>query len=156
MGMALAQEMDLCLLVYSLLEDKDSFKGLKEKIGSIPYIEVGTHLDLALEVSKDCDIAVSNIKGLGISELKSMIRAKLSEKESSGAQYQIVSQRQYDLFLSLSRHCFAAVDALQGIYGPAIAAEEITQALERLAELSGEEVREAVLDRLFTKFCIGK
>ena len=34
--------------------------------------------------------------------------------------------------------------------------EEITQALERLAMLRGESARENVLDRLFSKFCIGK
>ena len=37
-----------------------------------------------------------------------------------------------------------------------LAEPDIQAALERLAELSGEDVREAVLDRLFAKFCIGK
>ncbi|MEC7985943.1 MAG: tRNA uridine-5-carboxymethylaminomethyl(34) synthesis GTPase MnmE [Myxococcota bacterium] len=155
MGLSLAQEMDLCLLVFSLLEGKSSLDLLKDKIGNTPYIEVGTHSD-RLHESINCDTMVSNINGDGISDLKLKIRSRLSERESSGAQYQLVSQRQYELFLSLSEHCFNAAQALEGFYGPAIAAEEITEALERLAELSGEEVREAVLDRLFTKFCIGK
>ncbi len=156
MGLTLAKEMDLCLLVFSVLDGKSSLNSLKDKIGAVPYLEVGTHHDLLKNQQHDCDIVVSNIDGTGIDALRSMIRARLSEKETSGAQYQIVSQRQYELFLALSRHCFDAEQAIKGFYGPAIAAEEITQALERLAELSGEEVREAVLDRLFTKFCIGK
>ena len=138
------------------MEGKSNLEFLKERIGSVPYIEVGTHLDQQKDTSISCDMMVSNLDGTGVVELKSLIRTRLSEKESSGAQYQIVSQRQYELFLALSRHCFDAEQALKGFYGPAIAAEEITEALERLAELSGEEVREAVLDRLFTKFCIGK
>ena len=40
--------------------------------------------------------------------------------------------------------------------GAAVAVELGYSSLEALAELSGSTVREAVLDRLFARFCIGK
>jgi tRNA U34 5-carboxymethylaminomethyl modifying GTPase MnmE/TrmE len=46
--------------------------------------------------------------------------------------------------------------ALDGALGPAVAVAEIVFAIERLGELEGIDAREAVLDRLFSRFCIGK
>ena len=40
---------------------------------------------------------------------------------------------------------------MTGFLGPAVATEEITLALEALAELRGGDAREAVLDQLFSK-----
>ncbi len=40
--------------------------------------------------------------------------------------------------------------------GVAVAAEALTGALERLDALDGRDSREAVLDALFRRFCIGK
>ena len=42
------------------------------------------------------------------------------------------------------------------VLGPAVAAEELVVALERISEFKGGDVREQILDRLFSRFCIGK
>ena len=57
---------------------------------------------------------------------------------------------------AISRHANDAADALGGEIGPAGAAEDILCAMERLYELSGSNPREVVLDRMFSRFCIGK
>jgi tRNA U34 5-carboxymethylaminomethyl modifying GTPase MnmE/TrmE len=46
--------------------------------------------------------------------------------------------------------------ALSGALGPAVAVSEVIAAIERLGELEGIDAREAVLDRLFSRFCVGK
>lgn len=33
---------------------------------------------------------------------------------------------------------------------------DIKQALRRLADITGEDVDEAIVDRVFSKFCVGK
>ena len=67
-----------------------------------------------------------------------------------------LSQRQQSLFQVIADHIDMSAVALNGFLGPAVATEEITLALEALAELRGDDAREAVLDQLFSKFCIGK
>ena len=157
LGLKLAKEVDLCLLVFSAQQEstQEQLDWLEEQIAPVPVILVGTHLDLCSSHSNG-DVLISNTTKENIDILKEKILSSLREKPTQSASLSIVSQRQYDLFLSLARHCSMASSALLGIYGPAVAAEEVTEALTRIAELTGEEVRERVLDRLFSKFCIGK
>lgn len=156
LGLNLAKEVDLCLLVFSAQREntQEQLDWLEEQVSPVPVIRVGTHLDQC--TSHAGDVLISNTTKENIDVLKEKILSSLREKPTQGASLSIVSQRQYDLFLSLARHCTMASEALLGIYGPAVAAEEVTEALTRIAELTGEEVRERVLDRLFSKFCIGK
>lgn len=160
MGLSLAREVDLCLLVCSTNNYKDGIESkldwLEQQVSSVPVLRVGTHLDQCVNAPKELDVMVSNTTQENMDMLKKSILRRLREKPTQGTSLSIVSQRQYDLFLSLARHCSMASSALLGIYGPAVAAEEVTEALTRIYELTGEEVRERVLDRLFSKFCIGK
>ena len=88
--------------------------------------------------------------------MRHRIRTELGLQESKESKWIALSQRQYELFLSIAEHIELGAEALVGFLGPVVAAEEITRALERLADLRGESAREAVLDRLFSRFCIGK
>jgi tRNA modification GTPase len=115
---------------------------------------VGTHLDLASSLP-GVDCAISNTQGDGLDSLRQAIREHL-QGPRSGEQVALFSQRQYDLVCRLAEHTDAARGALLGELGPAVAAEEVHGALQRLAELSGGDPREEVLDRLFSRFCIGK
>ena len=160
-GISMAKEVDLCLLVFSLQEAQynpeiyTQLDTLEKQVAPVPVLRVGTHLDLVSTIDM-ADMVISNKTKEGLEEIKNHILSLLRSKTTTGEAYTIVSQRQYDLFLSLARHCYQARDALLGILGPAVAAEEITEALQRISELTGEEVRERILDRLFSKFCIGK
>ena len=153
----MAKQVDLCLLLISLEDPNcDVIGRLKDLLIDKEIIIVGTHLDKVDEAPVKTDIQISNVTGKGIDELKKTIRKKLGDITTSGEKWIVLSQRQHELLLSISLHCERAGLALQSDFGPAIAAEEVTQALERMAELSGADAREAVLDRLFSKFCIGK
>jgi len=101
-------------------------------------------------------VRVSAHAGLGLGALRSEIRRALGVGLPSGARAALSSQRQHDLCRALGAHAREAAAALLGPLGPAVAAESCTAALERLAELTGADVREDVRDRLFARFCIGK
>lgn len=158
LGRTMTAEADLLLLITPLSAPPGpAWPVLLERTAALPRLRIGTHTDLPPHPdAPPVDLCVSSTTGDGVSLLKAAIRAQLSEGASGGEQLVVLSQRQHDLFRAVSEHAEQAAGALSSILGPAIAAEEVTAALDRLAELSGEDVREAVLDRLFAKFCIGK
>jgi tRNA modification GTPase len=92
--------------------------------------------------------------GAGIAGLRVAIRDHLAAAPTDAAA--LTTQRQHDLLRAIAGHARASAAALSGPLGPAVAAEECTRALMVQGELTGEDVREGVLDRLFARFCVGK
>jgi tRNA modification GTPase len=113
---------------------------------------VGTHADVG-DLRHDVDHRISNATGQGLDQLRDAIARSLEEP---GGTPLLFSARQFDLYTAVSAHLRAASDALGGVLGPAVAAEEATRGLERLTELLGQDARESVLDAMFARFCIGK
>ena len=101
-------------------------------------------------------LAVSAPTGVGLDALQDAIYARLGALVPAGAQLALHSARQHDACLAVARGCAEAADALRGPAGPAVAAEATTHALDALFAWTGEHARDAVLDRLFTRFCVGK
>ena len=154
MGLDLAKEADLCLLICPAHKSGKSIEVLKENIEN--YIVVATHSDLEKEVSFKYDILVSNTDKSGLNELFIKIRTMLGINKNVEENLISLSLRQQSIFYSIADHIDIASQALNGFLGPAVATEEITLALEQLALLRGDDAREQILDRLFSKFCIGK
>jgi tRNA modification GTPase len=122
----------------------------------IPTWWVGTHADLAPQ-REQLPIELSNRTGEGLEELRRALRGYLLQGAGPrSAELVLLSHRQAELVGAVSRACAEAALALAGPAGPAVAAEELIDALGRLGELVGADVREEVLDRLFSRFCIGK
>jgi tRNA modification GTPase len=95
------------------------------------------------------------VSGAGIEALKARIVEALRGEEAGGAGIVLGTQRQRDLFAEVARCAAEAADTL-GSGGPAVAAERVYAALAALDGIIGRDTREAVLDRLFARFCIGK
>ena len=129
---------------------------LQNEIGSVPSLLVVTYTDLVDEVYFESDCLISNKTGRGILIIKEKIRTLLGLNNTLENKHVSLSKRQQSLFQRIAEHADISAEALTGFLGPAVATEEITLALEALAELRGGDAREAVLDQLFSKFCIGK
>ncbi len=158
LGRSLSARADLILVVLPSNRPLCSAsKELLERTRELDRLVVGTFLDTPS--ANECpvtDINISNHTGEGIDRLRDRIRERLGEGYLGGAGASLLSQRQHDLFHALARHALDGVAALKGPLGPAVAANETVMAIERLGELVGIDPREAVLDRLFSRFCIGK
>lgn len=156
MGMELAQEADICLFLTPAYEPIGVIDQLKKSLNHIPSLIIATHADICGNPDYEYDCLVSNIENTGIIDVKLKIRTMLGFGKTNEEQHVALTYRQQSLFLSIAEHLELSAHALSGFLGPAVAVEEITQALEHLSSLRGESAREQVLDTLFAKFCIGK
>jgi len=150
LGSALADAADLRLLLFHP-SHCPGWKHLPP-----PTWTVATHADLPLADSSEvsADFVVSNATSTGLPQLRVALDNWLSDDPGGAAV--VGSQRQADLLLKIAERAVEAAGTLLGPIGPVVAAEAVTEALERLAAIHGHDVREDVLDRLFARFCIGK
>jgi len=156
LGRTLTEDVDLTLVLVPLhMKSDPSIADILMRTSDRHRLIVGTWLDSG-ESGDEMDLCISNRTGAGIDALQKKIRSMLGANELGEVSTMLLSQRQHDLFRAVGEHADHAAVALQGMLGPAVAAEECIQALERLSELVGSRVREDVLDRLFQRFCIGK
>ena len=158
LGRSLSDEADLVLLVLPQDRGADGItQALIERTASMSRVIVGSFSDgMPDPAAPPADQLISNLSEEGIDELRSVIRSRLGDGQTGGEVALVLSQRQHDLFLAVARCTATAREALLGILGPAVAATETVMAVERLGEIAGIDAKEAVLDRLFSRFCIGK
>ncbi len=155
MGQNLSADADLRLVVVPLNQPMHPAQAALLDRGS--HILVGTFSDKIRHAqAPTVDVEIDNTSARGVETLRQRIRQAVGLEESTTQTVVVLSQRQHDLYRSISTHCLEAQQALAGALGPAVAVSEIVYAIERLGELKGIDAREAVLDRLFSRFCIGK
>ncbi|MED5370060.1 MAG: tRNA uridine-5-carboxymethylaminomethyl(34) synthesis GTPase MnmE [Myxococcota bacterium] len=122
-------------------------------------VVVGNHADrvgAVLEWEGQPLLPTAAHTGQGVEALGEAIAAALVGESPGSAGLVIASQRQRDLLLEVAEACREAAENLVEGAGPAVSAQALYGALERLDDLSGKDTRERVLDALFSRFCIGK
>ena len=154
---------DVVLLLFDLaagwtVEDQALYEQIP---GAVPRLLVGNKLDLTNSAAEGApsspalDVRLSAQTGDGESAL---VQALLAQCGSLSEQPLLIAlnQRQSDL-------AARAAEALQR--SEEVAAQglpwdfwtiDLRQAIQSLGEITGEELTEAVLDRIFSRFCIGK
>ncbi|MEC9452024.1 MAG: GTP-binding protein, partial [Cyanobacteriota bacterium] len=163
---------DVVLLVFdlSLGWTSDDAALLAQIPDDLPRLLVGNKADLqpasmaaSLMVAslsdevdaKTPDVMLSALTGQGE---EALIEAVLQTSGASEAQGLVVAlnQRQQDLAataaIALARTQEAAEQKLPWDFWTI----DLRQAISSLGEITGEEITEAVLDRIFSRFCIGK
>jgi tRNA modification GTPase len=118
---------------------------------------VRTKCDVALK-SANCDgIPTSSINGLGLGELKQAIADRLTQL--AGVQGDVVAGTAARCRDSLDRalaSLSAALAAVDQDVGEEFVAGDIRVALEELGRIAGAVYTDDILDRIFSRFCIGK
>ncbi len=147
-ALALRQSQSADLLLWCVEADADS----QQRVSTVPILKVRTKADL--RHSNDAGIATSVKTGQGISDLKALLaeRAQAFNRPA--------------LAPSLSRcrhHVDAALKNLRAAHSivlyddPAeLLALELRLALEQIGEMIGAIYTDDLLDRIFSRFCIGK
>ena len=92
--------------------------------------------------------------GQGIPELMEELARRLSIGEESDGR--LTARRHIELAGAAADRLEAAVEAIGAGMPLDTAAIDIREALDDLAEITGENATEAVIDRVFANFCVGK
>ena len=109
--------------------------------------EVGSRTDAPVFV-------VSAGTGQGVPELVRELERRVSlDLEGDG---QLTTQRHIELAQAAAGHLDDAAAAIRAGLPLDTAAIDIRAALGKLAEITGENATEAVIDRVFSEFCVGK
>jgi tRNA modification GTPase len=97
---------------------------------------------------------ISAQTGRGISDLIDELTRRVTlDGEQEG---QLMAQRHIELARAAGDSLSRAVDAIRGGMPLDTAAIDIREALSTLSEITGENATEAVIDRVFEQFCVGK
>ncbi|MGC6482359.1 MAG: tRNA uridine-5-carboxymethylaminomethyl(34) synthesis GTPase MnmE [Synechococcus sp.] len=152
---------DLVLLLFDLAEGwmADDQALLDRMPATVPYLLVGNKADLVpsqgAEVPAVDVLQLSAQTGAGEAAL---VRAVLQRCGALSEQPLLVAlnQRQADLAAEAAAALLRSQEvAAQGLPWD-FWTIDLRQAIQSLGEITGEELTESVLDRIFSRFCIGK
>lgn len=118
-----------------------------------PRITVVTKSDVASPGVSDA-ISLSAVTGAGLDELRARLR-DWSGSEGPGARFAL-SRRQLALLRQARRSLDRAAESFKAGRSPEFAALDARAALDAIGGVTGKRVDEEILDRIFSRFCLGK
>lgn len=102
--------------------------------------------------------ATSARTGAGVSHLRDLLAALARDRFEKGraARGLFAGERQIEAVAAAREEVLAAASLINRAQPLEVAASHLHRAVERLSELTGARVTEEVLDRVFSRFCVGK
>ncbi len=158
---ARAAEANLVLWLMDAELGPERVPGLPDGLKELPVIRVlnkidtlpGDGSDAAREVG--ADIAISARTGTGIAELVDIISERVRAEAPAATDEPVITQARHrthlhEALMALESYLDGSPSALE------LRAEELRQAAQAIGRITGRIDAEDVLDRIFTRFCIGK
>ncbi|MEB3318307.1 MAG: tRNA uridine-5-carboxymethylaminomethyl(34) synthesis GTPase MnmE [Cyanobacteriota bacterium] len=149
---------DVALLLFDLGEGWTAAdQGLRERVPpGVPLLVVGNKRDrLAGAPPPEAELTLCALSGEGRQELTAALLERCGATDLQGLEVALNS-RQRDLAAAaaaaIGRTLEAASDRLPWDFWTI----DLREAIQRLGEITGDDVSEAVLERVFARFCIGK
>ena len=99
-------------------------------------------------------MGISAQTGTGLDGLIDELKRRIAVGEENNGQ--LTAQRHIELAQSAADSLDSAIDAIEKGMPLDTAAIDIREALSTLSEITGENVTEAIIDRVFEQFCVGK
>ena len=119
-----------------------------------PLVKVVNKIDLINdETPTDADVLTSAVTGEGIERLKALLYEKSFGDRGEDAAF-LIEERHYAALEKAKEYLKKAVAACGGPLE--LVGIDVTEAWERLGEITGETASEAIIEEIFSKFCVGK
>ncbi len=163
-AIAAAQQADIRVLVV----DGAGLAGVEAFGGINPDLVVYSKADLwdrDRDRDRDGDrgrdrdgVVCSCVDGTGLGELRKRLSALIDQVTRTGFRTDllVVGQRQLTALFAALHRVRAAKAALSSNMPLDLAAIDLRAAIDHLGEISGSSVSEEIMDRVFSRFCIGK
>jgi tRNA modification GTPase len=102
-------------------------------------------------------VRISAKFSLGVDELKKTIIGLCGASNDRLADETMITNLRHKIALEAAQNALmAARNCISRSASPEFAAFELREAVDRLDEITGQKIREEVLDKIFSSFCIGK
>jgi tRNA modification GTPase len=155
------QAADAVLLLFDLsvgwCDDDAALRDLVPE--GVPLLVVGNKADQltanSSSASAQADVCISALTGAGESDLVAQLLDRCGHSDPQGVQLAL-NRRQQDLAAVAAASLGASLEAARQQLPWDFWTIDLRAAVRALGEITGEEVSEAVLDRVFSRFCIGK
>jgi tRNA modification GTPase len=123
--------------------------------GEVDGLLVWSKIDL--RAPAEGGLGVSALTGRGLAELqRAILERALGPAADAGEDVLVATERQRALVEEAAAAAGRAAELAAGERPPELLAVELREAAVKLGQITGEEVGEDMLDRLFARFCIGK
>lgn len=144
-------------LVLHLADASDPGTWDAGEVGAASLVRVMNKIDLAdVGTLSEGAIGISCRTGAGIPELLARLQATAHPMTAAGAAPLLTRQRHREAVTAAHAALLAAVAEAESTAELALAAENLRVAARSIGEITGAVGVEAVLDRIFATFCIGK
>ena len=156
------EESDLVLLLLEAsVEPSEEDKELLHQVKDRPYLIIRTKKDQGEKITgfgdPDKTIVLSAYTGEGVEILKKRIRdmvLKGSLQSSDGIF--LANNRQQEAVRKAAESIRSATLTLENEMGTDLVSMDLNAAYDLLGELTGNSVREDLIDTIFSRFCLGK
>ncbi|RMA78540.1 tRNA modification GTPase [Metamycoplasma subdolum] len=136
-------------------KEDEEYRLIKKLAKNKVYLSVISKIDLVKDRTKFKDIIISAKKGY-LWELRSALVDAYSKVDLDDKKI-IYNERQLSLLKKCRLNLEEASKGLKKDFGPEVVIVDLTKAWENLREiLNKEHDNEALLDKIFSKFCLGK
>ena len=157
------EEADLIILMLDASRDIDEEdKAIIDKIKNRKYIVLLNKIDLDMEISQevindlDNKIDISAKTGKGIDDLKTEIKNLFFNGEINSESLIISNTRHKQALYRSLENCDIALNRVNANEYLDLISIYITAAMKALGEITGDELEEDLLNKIFSEFCVGK
>ena len=135
--------------------DEDDARVLEILRGK-PLIKVFNKVDaITDETETDADVHTSALTGEGVNGLKELLYTRGFGGERAEDAAFLIEERHYDALRRAKEHLQAAITACE--FQPLdLIGIDVKAAWDALGEITGETATEAIIQEIFSKFCVGK
>ena len=156
-------EADLIILMLDASRDiDDEDKEIIDKIKDKKYIVLLNKIDLDIKISKEIisnlnnKIDISAKTGKGIDDLKKEIKNLFFNGEINSESLMISNTRHKQALYRALENCDIALSRVNANEYLDLISIYITAAMKALGEITGDELEEDLLNKIFSEFCVGK